>query len=101
VSRPVSTDSVRASVLGAVDEYNASEGQSIRPADDTVLLGDGGAVDSLGLVRLIMTVERRVEDDFGVAVSLTDDKAMSQRNSPFRTVGTLVGYIAASLEPAR
>ena len=44
-----------------------------------------------------MTVERQVEDDFGVAVSLTDEKAMSQRNSPFRSVGALTDYIVECL----
>jgi len=66
-----------------------------------VLLGPAGAVDSLGLVRLVMIVERQVEDDFGVPVSLTDEKAMSQRNSPFRSVGALIEYIAAQLGEPR
>jgi acyl carrier protein len=92
-------EETRESVLRAIDEYNSAEQRAVPRSLDTVLLGAGGAVDSLGLVRLIMTVERRVEDDFGVAVSLTDEKAMSQRNSPFRTVGTLVDYLTACLGP--
>jgi acyl carrier protein len=92
---------VARSVLAALAEYNEAENATVAPVADTVLLGPGGAVDSLGLVRLVMLVERRVEDDFGVPVSLTDEKAMSQRNSPFRSVGALIDYIAAQLGEAR
>jgi acyl carrier protein len=88
---------VARSVFAALAEFNESENAQVAPAADTVLLGPGGAVDSLGLVRLVMIVERRVEDDFGVPVSLTDEKAMSERNSPFRSVGALSDYIAARL----
>ncbi len=90
-------EQIRECVLRAIDEYNASEERPIPRSLDTVLLGAGGAVDSLGLVRLVMAVERRVEDDLGVPVSLTDEKAMSQRTSPFRTTGTLAEYIASCL----
>ena len=58
-------------------------------------------MDSLGLVRLVMTVERQLEDDLGVPISLTDEKAMSQRNSPFRSVGALIAYVTAILDEPR
>ncbi len=90
-------EQIQETVLRAIDEYNAAEERPIPRSLEVVLLGAGGAVDSLGLVRLVMTVERRVEDDLGTAVSLTDEKAMSQRNSPFRTTGTLAEYIASCL----
>ena len=95
----ITADSIAQSVFRAIAAHNASEGSAIPAAAGTVLLGEGGAVDSLGLVRLVMTVERQVEDDFGVLLSLTDEKAMSQRNSPFRSVGALTDYIAACLAP--
>jgi acyl carrier protein len=90
-------EQVALSVHRAIEAFNASEALKVRVSDETVLLGEGGAVDSLGLVRLIMAVERQLEDDLGVAISLTDEKAMSQRNSPFRSVGALIAYIIATL----
>jgi len=92
-------EKARQSVLRAIDEYNASEEQKIPRSTEAVLLGPGGVVDSLGLVRFIVLVERCVEDDFQVPVSLTDEKALSERNSPFRGVGALVEYIASCLAP--
>jgi len=93
----VQSDAVTESVRRAVAEFNQGEERPLSDAPTTVLLGPEGAVDSLGLVRLVMTVERQVEDDFGVAVSLTDEKAMSQRNSPFRNIGSLVEYVVTCL----
>jgi len=97
VPAAITPDSIADSVARAISAHNASEGSAIPTGAETVLLGEGGAVDSLGLVRLVMTVERQVEDDFGVPLSLTDEKAMSQRNSPFRSVGALTAYIVSCL----
>ena len=60
---------------------------------NTVLLGAEGILDSMGLVSLIVAVEQDVEDEFGKEITIADAKAMSQKNSPFRTVGSLVDYI--------
>lgn len=93
----VPVERITASVHRALEAFNAAEGRAVPTADGTILLGEGGTVDSLGLVRLVMTVERQIEDDLGVSCSLTDEKAMSQRNSPFRSVGALIAYLAAAL----
>jgi Patatin-like phospholipase len=47
----------------------------------------------LGSVTLIVDVEQRVLHQLGLNVTLADDRAMSQRNSPFRSIGTLTGYL--------
>lgn len=60
---------------------------------DTALFGIGGWLDSMGLVTLVVEVEQVLAERYGLRVTLADDRAMSQRNSPFRTVGTLVAYI--------
>jgi acyl carrier protein len=59
---------------------------------ETPLFGQEGILDSVGLVTLIVAVEQAIEDTFGVSVSLADEKAMSQRHSPYRTIGTLAEY---------
>jgi acyl carrier protein len=59
---------------------------------ETSLFGQGGILDSVGLVTLIVTVEQSIEDAFGVSISLADEKAMSQQHSPYRTVGSLAEF---------
>ena len=55
-------------------------------------------MDSLGLVNLIVSVEQNIEDDFDVSITIADERAMSQKHSPFRTVGTLADYIEILLK---
>ncbi len=61
--------------------------------DKTVLLGNDAVVDSMGLVNLIVDIESALADK-DLEVTLTSEKAMSQRNSPFRTVESLTDYIS-------
>jgi acyl carrier protein len=65
------------------------------PADlgeSTRLIGEQ-VLSSLELVSVIVQVEEALQDDYGVAVTIADERAMSQKHSPFRTVGTLADYV--------
>ncbi len=96
----ISPEAAHACISRAIASFNDSEGAQVPDSPETVLLGVGGAVDSLGLVRLILEVEREVEQTSGRSVSLTDERAMSQRNSPFRDVGALAAYIVSVVNEA-
>lgn len=76
------------------------EADQIAFSPETQLFGPGAALDSLGLVSLIVDVETGVSDAFGREVSLTDDTAMSQVVSPFASVESLSNYIVEMLERA-
>jgi len=65
---------------------------------NTVLYGSGSELDSLDFVRLIITIEQRIYDEYGRSVSLTTEKAMSSEHSPFRTVESLTEYILTLLD---
>jgi acyl carrier protein len=72
--------------------------QSDRPMPETLdattsLIGHRAVLDSLALVTLIVDLEQRLEEEYELALTLADDRAMSQKNSPFRSVETLTGYI--------
>ncbi|MGB7157928.1 MAG: hypothetical protein WBD40_07665 [Tepidisphaeraceae bacterium] len=56
------------------------------------LYGSQGALDSLALVSMIVAVEQSIQDAFNVPIGLADERAMSQRNSPFKSVGSLAEY---------
>lgn len=61
--------------------------------EETKLFGNGGALDSLALVSLIADIEDKIDDTFNRSIVLADERAMSQRTSPFRNVGTLCLYV--------
>jgi acyl carrier protein len=52
-----------------------------------------GKLDSLGLVTLVVDLEERLQDELDLRVALATERALSQRQSPFRTVGTLADYV--------
>jgi hypothetical protein len=54
----------------------------------------------LTLVRLVADLERLVERKLGKRIVLADDRAMSRRTSPFRTVGTLSELVQERLGEA-
>lgn len=85
---------VRQTVLGAVRDVSERPGlpQLALEADEK-LFGDQGKLDSLGLVELVVAVEEHVADDLGVNVTLADERALSRKRSPFRTVGELIEFV--------
>lgn len=61
--------------------------------ENTLLFGKGALLDSLALVTMVVDLEQRLEETFSITLTLADDRAMSQRNSPFRSIGALVDYL--------
>ena len=92
-----------AAIYSAVDWINGElppDRQLIKAAE-TRLLGSQSILDSLHLVSLIVTIEREVEDAFGVALTLADERALSMNASPFRSIQSLADYIALRMADAR
>ncbi len=63
------------------------------PTSETPIFGRAGYIDSLALVRLLVDVEGRVASEFGKNIVLGDERAVSQKRSPFRDVKSLAEYI--------
>lgn len=95
----MSIERITEAVYRTVDEFNEQreEGHQVEKSRDTVLLGKASKIDSLGLVNLIVGAEEQVNDEFGVEVILVDERAVSQKRSPFQTIGTLIDYITTLL----
>jgi acyl carrier protein len=64
---------------------------------ETRLFGGNALLDSAGLVSLLVEVEQQINGACGADILLADDRAMSQKRSPFRSVGTLAEYIVMLL----
>ncbi len=89
-------------VTKTIDELNKELGyDSLKsPSLDTILYGNDGELDSLSLVLLISAIEAAICDAFDTSVVLASEKAMSMRQSPYRSVGALVEFIEAELVAA-
>jgi len=64
---------------------------------DAPLAGKGSKIDSITLVNLIFSIEERIQEEMGVPIEITAEKALSQSRSPFRTPRTLIDYISNDL----
>ena len=72
------------------------------PFDESVVLvGKDAVIDSLGVVSLIVEIEQVLETEHDVSVTLANDRAMSERNSPFRTVGVLADHVLSLIALAQ
>jgi acyl carrier protein len=60
---------------------------------ETTIVGPSAVLDSLGVVSLIVEIEQRLEHEHGLTITLASDRAMSQRSSPFRSIGVLADYL--------
>jgi acyl carrier protein len=67
---------------------------AIEQGESAPLFGGAGVLDSLGLVSFVTAVEQELEDQMRVILTLADEKAFSQRHSPFRTIGSLAEYVS-------
>ncbi len=95
----VTRESLEYLILEALRGLDRGDGVETAILDgDTPLFGSEGVLDSLGLVSLIVAVEQGIEDRFGMGVTLADEKALSQRHSPYRTVRTLADYAGRALQ---
>jgi acyl carrier protein len=93
---------ITAIIWQAIDEVNEllPEDGRVPKEENPVLLGSSGSLDSFGLVNLVVALEQRIEEEFGVSLTLADEKAMSYSRSPFRTVHTLRDYVQDLLNRA-
>jgi acyl carrier protein len=80
----------------AMDNSNRANPEMI--SEETRLIGREAVLDSMGLVNLIVEVEQRLEEEYDVTIVLADERAMSQKNSPFRSVQSLADYICQLVE---
>lgn len=89
---------VKAAIEELADELGYDHLRNVTA--ETPLFGGEHGVDSLTLVRLVADVEREAEEKFGKRVVLADELAMSRRNSPFRTIGSLSEFLQEQLGAA-
>ena len=79
----------------SLDDINEQYELNIQKDTNTRLFGKDSNIDSLGLVNLIVSIEDSINKSFDTSISIADEKAMSQKYSPFRSIDTLADYIVS------
>jgi acyl carrier protein len=65
---------------------------------NTPVYARNGTIDSITLVYLVTELEEAVELKFDEIITLVDEKAMSQKISPFRSANSLADYMLKLIE---
>ena len=79
-------------LIESVNDYFKEQSIDSEVNESPPLFGSSSQLDSMGLVHVIVDIESRLREH-NVNVSLISEQAMSQRNSPFRTISTLADFI--------
>ena len=79
-------------VIKTVQELgNDQDNQALINANkDTLLFGSN--LDSMGIVFLVADLESKISEELNIDITLADERAMSQKTSPFKSVKTLSEY---------
>lgn len=87
-------DTALKAVQDAAREINLSLPAESQLSDDpdAVLFGDGSALDSMGLVNVVMAAEQYISDEIGDDIVLASEAAMSRKRSPYRSLRALAEY---------
>jgi acyl carrier protein len=90
-------ENIIAAIYRAIDWINSElpPDRQLIKAPQTRLVGSESVLDSMRLVSLIVAIEREIEDTFGVAVTLADERALSMKASPFRSIQSLADYVGS------
>jgi acyl carrier protein len=90
----ITDDAIREVVLTAMRNANEARdaGSQLVVAADAPIFGPDSSLDSLGLVGLLLDIEEGLQA-IGCEVVLSDERAVSQKRSPFRSVQSLVSYV--------
>jgi len=88
-------------VLNVVKEVGEDQDNAelILANENTRLFGEN--LDSMGVIFLVTDLEAAISNEYEIDLTLADERAMSQKTSPFRTVKTLAKYVEQLISEAQ
>jgi acyl carrier protein len=103
ISQPMSSSSDVEQVLQAIYQTIAELNgqlpatQQLAAAPETVLVGEKGQLDSLGLINLLVNLEDVLAAAVGRRIKIFDERLLANAQGPMATVGALAEHVAARL----
>ena len=84
----------------AIDELNEQleDDEKIEFSENTKFIGSHACIDSITFVTLISIIEELIEDKYDKTIHLVNEKAFSQKRSPFYSIETISAYIEELLK---
>ncbi|MEN1939582.1 hypothetical protein WCE41_03280 [Luteimonas sp. MJ246] len=93
-------DSVAAILDQAIDAMNAQlpPARTLEKSPAFALVGSGSKVESLTLMGLVVDIEDRLMDAFGVELPLADMIGLPLEQNPFRSLAALADALAEGVD---
>lgn len=94
--------SVVSMLFEAIDAANQQlpAGKRIEKSEAIALMGPGSPVESLSLMGIVVDLEERLAERYGVDILLADLLGLPLEQNPFRSVGALADDLAARIQAA-
>jgi acyl carrier protein len=90
MERPEMYRIVCQTLSGLMEEYAIERTEF---SEDTTIYGTQDGISSLMLVRLIVDLEEAIEREYGLLITIADDKILSARSSPFADLKSLTDFL--------
>ena len=89
----LSKENVIQTIYDAIDEINIflAEEARLEKSPETLLTGDQGTLDSLGLINFIVEIEGRVQKNFGLELNLIE--TLDSPDNPMESIKKLAEFI--------
>ncbi len=89
------TSTITSTIMNCVTQLNKqlAVGDRLGTSPDTILMGDGGTLDSLGLITLFVNIEQELASRHGLSCPLLDTATSEENPDEMRTIGQLVEWI--------
>lgn len=100
ITRIPSQYEIMSLVISSVNELLSRKDVSLAGplGESTYLIGSESVIDSLGLVTLVVDLEQKLEEEYGIKLVLSNEEEMTRQNSPFQTVKSLTDYICSLVQ---
>ena len=87
------------SIYDTVEEVNRQlpNEQQLQRSPDTIIVGDGGVLDSLGVISFLVALEDRLSRETGNAITLLDEEIISESDGSLKTIGHIEQFIISKL----
>ena len=86
-------------IYETIDEINEQSppDRKIGKSEQTVIVGEGSALDSLGIINFLVSLEERVAAFTGRSVNLLDDDVLSDPAHPLRTLALIEKFVSEQI----
>lgn len=86
-------------IYSAIDEINNQlpTAQQLAKRENTIILGEGGTLDSLGTIQLLVTIEEHIATSVGGNVDLMDGNLLSLQDGSLQSIDSLTHFITEKL----